>query len=172
MHVRLSAHESNTWTGAFAPPPRPFGVPAWITRTPAYRLPFRVTHHNRLRPALPPMVLQTSFSPVACTPPDWTAAGGLGRSAEGAEARGRSPGGRGRRPRRWGPFSPPSGGHLCLLLLVGRCRGARVGAPKARKPGGAAIVGPITSCDRPARYWCWWATCAARGFARALARPV
>ena len=31
------------------------------------------------------------------------------------EAGGAAPGGPGgRRPRRWGPFSPPSGGHLCL----------------------------------------------------------
>ena len=55
-HVRLSAHELNTGTGAFAPPPRPF-VPAWITRTAAYRPPFRVTHSVNLPTAgAPPMV--------------------------------------------------------------------------------------------------------------------
>ena len=43
-----STRELNTGTGAFAPPPRPFGVPAWITRTPRFRAPFRVTHLSTL----------------------------------------------------------------------------------------------------------------------------
>ena len=65
-HVRLSAHELNTGTGAFAPPRRPFGVPAWITRTAAYRPPFRVTHPSTcLRQALPHGLIDL-FPPIAC----------------------------------------------------------------------------------------------------------
>ena len=95
----LSAHELNTGTGAFAPPPRPFfgaardnpdcGLPASVPGYPPVNLPTAGAPPWSDRP----------FSPDSLPPSDWTA---IGEPPQSEAA-----GGGGRSPRGPGPQAPP-----------------------------------------------------------------
>ena len=104
-HVRLSAHELNTGTGAFAPPPRlrgsrvdnpDCGLPASVPGYPPVNLPTA---------GAPPHGLIDLFPPDSLPPSDWTAIGGAAPERSGGGG-GEAPGAGGRRPRRSGAIVP------------------------------------------------------------------
>ena len=108
----LSAHELNTGTGAFRPAaplrgPRvdnpDCGLPASVPGYPPVNLPTAGAPPWSDRP----------FSPDSLPPSDWTAIGGSRPRAKRQGAGGRSPGGRGRRPRRSGGTVPLWDCYVC-----------------------------------------------------------